>query len=740
MDDKLIKVAEQMASELAKPIYPISKRIAYVVSHGQSYASNGYAIRTHGIASALNNQGWETLCFVRPGRPWELDGFSDDILPEVEIDGVRYIHTRWSEAPSGKKERLERSVERLVELFRVYRPSAILAASNYIVGLPAWVAAKRLGIPFHYEVRGFWELSRVAQDPGYEKKPGYRVELLNESFLYQKAGAVITLNERMRNEIISRGCDMKKVIVVPCSVNNLPEALTYDEIVNAREKLGLGCNLKVVSYIGSFSDYESLDRLIDSCRELVRLGREIVLLLVGDGGGKYKNKESWIVDVGRVRKSEIDIYYQISDLIVIPREGSKVSNIVTPTKIVEALSFNKKVLVSNCIPTEEYSGCRNLHKFSFDPEKELSLMIDALLGGAAAVNEKNVPLYENSVHLLLNAIDGFFLQEELKGREDLKTAKMAVNAYLFSVEKLVSEVLGRDAKVERDYLDVSKCMKDVGLPLAEYEVLKCANKSFPRVSSILSALFWSSQRIGDYGICNKIITEMQVLYDSKPNVKLEAKLKKFKSMPAYLLSIFDYVGEVDPLRNSIKNKVSYVLHNSLPFSSGGYATRGQGLIEGISKSGLKVTVITRPGYPLDIKDDITVKDVPLVQLVGDTEYKRILTPQRRGLTALEYMKEAADALEQQFREDMPSVVMAASNHVTAIPAYLAAKRLGLPFIYEVRGFWEITRMSREPEFVETSAYKVQVLLESIVAQRADFVFTLTQPMKGCVNVNTKSAR
>ena len=46
-------------------------------------------------------------------------------------------------------------------------------------------------------------------------------------------------------------------------------------------------------------------------------------------------------------------------------------------------------------------------------------------------------------------------------------------------------------------------------------------------------------------------------------------------------------------------------------------------------------------------------------------------------------------------------VMAASNYINAFQALLASKSLDLPFFYEVRGFWEITRISREPDYYYT---------------------------------------
>ena len=41
----------------------------------------------------------------------------------------------------------------------------------------------------------------------------------------------------------------------------------------------------------------------------------------------------------------------------------------------------------------------------------------------------------------------------------------------------------------------------------------------------------------------------------------------------------------------------YLLHNSLPHQSGGYATRTHGLLTGLKRSGRQVVGITRPGFP-----------------------------------------------------------------------------------------------------------------------------------------------
>ena len=96
---------------------------------------------------------------------------------------------------------------------------------------------------------------------------------------------------------------------------------------------------------------------------------------------------------------------------------------------------------------------------------------------------------------------------------------------------------------------------------------------------------------------------------------------------------------------------------------------------------------------------------------------------------LDYVLEAADSLEEKLREIKPEIVMAASNHVTGLPALIVARRLGIKFIYEVRGLWEITRMSRESSFKDTAAFAVQSLLEAGLCEQADQVFTLTEAMR-----------
>lgn len=360
--DELLNYAKQLAGQkIATLKAPIAKRIAYVVSHGQSYANNGYAIRTQGIAKALNDHGFETLCFVRPGRPWEF-GAEQTVDPVIDIDGVRYIHSRWEKGipPQGEEKCLKASVDKFVELFNVFRPSVVLAGSNFIIGLPAYVAAKKLGIPFYNEVRGFWELSRAAREPGFELTESFKQEAARDAFVAKQAQRVFTLNQPMKQELVKRGVEEAKIQIIANGVNKLPIIHPINE--HLKRKLDIRSEDKVVGYVGSFNAYEGLDVLVTACQTLINEGVHVKLLLVGDDGVSEKlrgctgeHSYPWLITTGRIPHEQVADYYALIDVVVIPRKKLPVCEIVPPMKVAEALAYGKRLVVSDVEPLVEYA-------------------------------------------------------------------------------------------------------------------------------------------------------------------------------------------------------------------------------------------------------------------------------------------------------------------------------------------------------------------------------------------------
>lgn len=372
--DALLQHAQLLADQDFSPIQdPIKQRIAYVVSHGQSYASNGYAIRTQGIANALNQHGFETLCFVRPGRPWELGVEKSSIHPEMYVDGVRYIHSRWEndQRPENEFAHLDVCVERFIELFRVYRPSVVLAASNHEVALPALVAAKQLGLPFFYEVRGFWEISRASRQPEWEKSSEFQEHYERESYLICHAARLYTLNRFMKNELLERGAKKENIRIIPNSVTDIPTGIKETN-QSLRDRFGISKSAYVLGYVGAITEYEGLDELINA---LGRLKNENVHLLIVGGHSPANNRkgspkeaiieslieltktlkiEEKVTFTGRVSPDQLSDYYAATDCLVIARKALPVCELVSPIKPLEYAIQQKPVIASNVAPLSEF--------------------------------------------------------------------------------------------------------------------------------------------------------------------------------------------------------------------------------------------------------------------------------------------------------------------------------------------------------------------------------------------------
>lgn len=335
----------------------------------------------------------------------------------------------------------------------------------------------------------------------------------------------------------------------------------------------------------------------------------------------------------------------------------------------------------------------------------------------------------------INNLEGYdaVYEDNLLNYKFSKFSDLALEFYFkYDKEKLLQFIKAnsyRMGKSDRAFLLI-KISKALSAHDRKLEIYFCEEAlKIDQSEKTLRACLWAFQKSQDFEKTAIILQKLTPILEQSSSPQQQILLEKIYKSPAYSLLIENHIpNEPRDEVECIPNRIAYVLHNSFPYSSGGYATRAFGIAEGLKSHGFEVININRPGFPLDIKDDLNVEDVPETEIIDGYKYVRSLSTSRRGMTPYDYMLEAADVLEARFREYRPQYVIAASNHITAIPSLIAAKRLGIPFYYEVRGLWEITRVSRDPDFEKKPAYTVQVLLETLAAKHAAHVFTLTQPM------------
>ena len=114
---------------------------------------------------------------------------------------------------------------------------------------------------------------------------------------------------------------------------------------------------------------------------------------------------------------------------------------------------------------------------------------------------------------------------------------------------------------------------------------------------------------------------MEALPEGRDADQKKAALGTFRRKFVHQLSLLHHVQERRPLQiEPVNNRIAYVLHNSLPHSSGGYATRSHGVASGLTAAGMDVVAFTRPGFPVDIKADaspVTLADHEAEQAIRE---------------------------------------------------------------------------------------------------------------------------
>src|SRR5699024_4333938 len=125
-----------------------------------------------------------------------------------------------------------------------------------------------------------------------------------------------------------------------------------------------------------------------------------------------------------------------------------------------------------------------------------------------------------------------------------------------------------------------------------------------------------------------------------------------------------------PAYEARRDRVFYLLHNSLPHNSAGYATRTHGLLSDLNRIGWDVDGGTRRRYPYDMPGMADLPDVPMHELVGNVDYRRLLTGREieKKNPLFDYTERYSSALLELAKEQRPAIIHAASNHWNGLTA------------------------------------------------------------------------
>ncbi len=324
-------------------------RILHILDHSLPLQS-GYTFRTRAILKAQQAAGHEVQAIT--GLRHAADGPRTEVIDDLAFHRTRgetinfpFLHELCE---------IFALEEAICELAKRWQPDILHAHSPALCGMAGQRAAKKLGLPLVYEIRAFWEDAAVGNGTGTQGSLKYKLTRALENRVLRNANAVMTICRGLREDLIERGIPAQKIGVMPNGVDLTLFGKPLERDRRLAAELGIGEG-PVLGFIGSFYDYEGIEDLISAMPAILGANPDAHLLLVGGGPMAESLKaraeaspaRPAIHFTGRVPHLQVDRYYSLCDVMVYPRKASRLTELVTPLKPLEAMAQGKLVAASN---------------------------------------------------------------------------------------------------------------------------------------------------------------------------------------------------------------------------------------------------------------------------------------------------------------------------------------------------------------------------------------------------------
>jgi glycosyltransferase involved in cell wall biosynthesis len=202
---------------------------------------------------------------------------------------------RWIPVPYTKEPPI---LSTLIDIFRLKRKAKILVKKNNIelVHCRSYITAfvglhlKKKGIPFVFDMRGFWADERIDGNIWNLKNPLYRMVYRffkrSEKQFLASADAVVSLTQNAKTEMLQwniPGLTPDKISVIPCCADL--NFFDYNQIKKSanemwRQQLNISTETFVLSYLGSVGTWYLPHEMLAFFKELLTQKPESCFLFI----------------------------------------------------------------------------------------------------------------------------------------------------------------------------------------------------------------------------------------------------------------------------------------------------------------------------------------------------------------------------------------------------------------------------------------------------------------------------
>ncbi|WP_374765321.1 glycosyltransferase family 4 protein [Yunchengibacter salinarum] len=286
-----------------------------------------------------------------------------------------------------------------------------------------------------------------------------------------------------------------------------------------------------------------------------------------------------------------------------------------------------------------------------------------------------------------------------------------------------------------DYKEILRCASKyspviggkIAVNLLKLNSIKTINKT-EDVDALMTALF----RSGRYRIFEKVLSTLRRDHRQPQYAEWMAQIQMYRRVADK--SFFpDFVPVASTCYQYIEPKCPImVVNQGAPFHKSGYGLRTLKIMNELQRAGFRPQLIARPGYPADRPNEKTQDLHPGNHVISDEsiEHHYFVDDYCNMSNApLEkYFNLSYSIFFKLFERVRPPLVHAVTNHFGALPAIWAASQLNIPTVFEARGSWELTRVSRGDLDEKSELFNIQSRLERKCITDSNVFFAINKEL------------
>jgi glycosyltransferase involved in cell wall biosynthesis len=211
-----------------------------------------------------------TILSVEKKKRFERTGeYIASILKEIGIEWKTLLFT--SQPPIISKLIDQRKLNRAAMELHKKENFDLIHCRSYVAAAAGKRVSKKFGVPFLFDMRGFWVDERVdsglwnLSNPLY--KYFYKIYKKKEQSYFNTSSHIISLTEKGRAELRDHyTVPADKITVIPCCADLMHfdySKVSEEDKARLRERFNISTGQKLISYLGSLGGWYMTDEMLD---------------------------------------------------------------------------------------------------------------------------------------------------------------------------------------------------------------------------------------------------------------------------------------------------------------------------------------------------------------------------------------------------------------------------------------------------------------------------------------------